>query len=156
MTRPGRVQAGQRLGFALVAAHAGVIGARRREIGVDAPRTQVGREAAQTAERADHEQDCGDEPSGHGPKLNQSPATECPGVSRSQVNGAEGVYMGTMLLSRWVSPLALLLALTGAALGLGCDDDEIGTPCESEKDCSEALICDVHGDKGTCQREHGH
>ena len=51
--------------------------------------------------------------------------------------------------------LALLLAL---ALGpTGCEDeDEIGTPCESEDDCSDALICDIHDGKGTCQYEHGH
>lgn len=49
--------------------------------------------------------------------------------------------------------LALLLALAPIA----CDDeDEIGTPCESEADCSEALTCDIHDGKGTCQREHGH
>lgn len=55
-----------------------------------------------------------------------------------------------------ISALALTLAL--ALIPTACDDedDEIGTPCESEDDCSEALICDVHDGKGTCQHEHGH
>ncbi|PRP97602.1 hypothetical protein ENSA5_32950 [Enhygromyxa salina] len=53
--------------------------------------------------------------------------------------------------------LALGLLL-GAPLGLvGCDDnDEIGTPCESNDECSGELICDVHDGKGTCQEDHGH
>ena len=65
--------------------------------------------------------------------------------------------------ARWTAlPPALVLALV---LGLGlplflsaCDDedDEIGTPCETEEDCSEALICDVHEGQGTCQADHGH
>lgn len=36
------------------------------------------------------------------------------------------------------------------------EDSEIGTPCESEEDCSEELICDVHDGQGTCQRDHDH
>jgi hypothetical protein len=49
----------------------------------------------------------------------------------------------------------LLLALT--LVFVACDDDEeIGTPCESEADCSEALICDIHEGQGTCQHDHGH
>jgi hypothetical protein len=56
-----------------------------------------------------------------------------------------------------LSPLALVLLL-GVSLIFACDDedDEIGTPCESEADCSEALICDLHDGQGTCQRDHDH
>jgi hypothetical protein len=60
-----------------------------------------------------------------------------------------------MLASRVSTLLALALAL-GLALVACDDDDEIGTPCESEADCSEALVCDIHEGQGTCQHEHGH
>lgn len=60
-----------------------------------------------------------------------------------------------MLGSRSV-PTLLALALVTAMLFACDDDDEIGTPCESEADCSEALICDVHDGQGTCQHDHGH
>lgn len=57
-------------------------------------------------------------------------------------------------------PSLLALALTFAAtVGIvACDDEdaEIGTPCETEEDCSEALICDIHDGQGTCQHDHGH
>jgi hypothetical protein len=57
-----------------------------------------------------------------------------------------------MLAPRSFLPLlALVLALVACE-----DDDEIGTPCESEADCSEALTCDIHEGQGTCQYEHGH
>lgn len=59
------------------------------------------------------------------------------------------------MLTPRIPALALLLA--AMLVTIACDDeDEIGTPCESEDDCSEALICDVHDGKGTCQLEHGH
>lgn len=57
------------------------------------------------------------------------------------------------MLALRVRLFAVLLAL----IPLACEDeDEVGTPCESEADCSEALICDVHDGKGTCQVDHGH
>ncbi len=55
--------------------------------------------------------------------------------------------------------LLLALAFVAPILGLAaCDDEdqEIGTPCETEDDCSEALICDVHDGQGTCQHDHDH
>ncbi|GEM_PF-2729440 len=68
------------------------------------------------------------------------------------------------LLARLASPssrtLVLALAFTSslALTTLGCDDEdsEIGTPCESEEDCSDELICDMHDGQGTCQEDHGH
>lgn len=55
---------------------------------------------------------------------------------------------------------SLILVLTlvlGAVLG-ACqdDDDELGTPCETDDDCSGELICDVHEGQGTCQMPHEH
>lgn len=59
------------------------------------------------------------------------------------------------MLTPRIARLALLLAM--ALMPMACDEeDEVGTPCESEADCSEALICDVHDGKGTCQHEHDH
>jgi hypothetical protein len=53
--------------------------------------------------------------------------------------------------------LAFGLMLGGVFGGVGCNgDDEIGTPCETDEDCSSDLICDVHEGEGTCQAEHGH
>jgi hypothetical protein len=54
--------------------------------------------------------------------------------------------------------LAVALAVVGAATIVGCNDeeDEIGTPCETPDDCSDSLICDIHGGQGTCQHPHGH
>ncbi|MFO7564647.1 MAG: hypothetical protein R6X02_18535 [Enhygromyxa sp.] len=56
-----------------------------------------------------------------------------------------------------LSPLALTLVLA-VTLILACEDedDEIGTPCETDEDCSGSLTCDVHDGQGTCQREHEH
>lgn len=55
-----------------------------------------------------------------------------------------------------LSPFALALIFS-VSLIFACDeDDEIGTPCESEADCSEALTCDIHDGQGTCQRDHDH
>lgn len=49
-------------------------------------------------------------------------------------------------------------ALAVVALGGACEgeDDELGTPCETDDECSGELICDVHDGKGTCQHDHGH
>lgn len=55
-----------------------------------------------------------------------------------------------------LTPRTLLLAMALVAVACDDEDDEIGTPCESETDCSEALICDIHDGQGTCQRDHGH
>jgi hypothetical protein len=44
---------------------------------------------------------------------------------------------------RLVSVFGLMLG--GVIGGVGCNgDDEIGTPCETDEDCSSDLICDVH------------
>jgi hypothetical protein len=52
----------------------------------------------------------------------------------------------------------LMLSFVLCSIIVACDDqgDEIGTPCESEEDCSDALVCDLHDGQGTCQHEHGH
>jgi hypothetical protein len=52
--------------------------------------------------------------------------------------------------------LVLGLGLGTLAGGCGDDDDEIGTPCESDEDCSGDLLCDVHEGQGTCQEPHDH
>ncbi|NVB40415.1 FixH family protein [Pseudenhygromyxa sp. WMMC2535] len=39
-----------------------------------------------------------------------------------------------------------------------CDDDGIGSPCESATDCDieAGQICDIHDGLGTCQEDHDH
>jgi hypothetical protein len=65
----------------------------------------------------------------------------------------------TMPLVLTLQRILVLLATlsTGALLG-ACqdDDDEIGTPCDSDDDCSGELVCDVHAGQGTCQAPHDH
>jgi hypothetical protein len=51
----------------------------------------------------------------------------------------------------------LTLSFALCSIVAACDeDDEIGTPCESEEDCSDELVCDLHEGQGTCQHEHEH
>lgn len=85
----------------------------------------------------------------------RSSATECLGVISSQVARDESVYVASVLTR--LRLLTLSLALCSSSF-LACDedDDEIGTPCEAEADCSEALVCDFHEGLGTCQHEHAH
>jgi hypothetical protein len=57
--------------------------------------------------------------------------------------------------------LRLTLLVLSFALGsslVACDDadDEIGTPCDGDEDCSDMLICDIHAGQGTCQHPHTH
>ena len=53
----------------------------------------------------------------------------------------------------------LVLVLVALLLPLGCEEEEegeIGSPCESDEDCADDLICDEHDGEGTCQEEHEH
>lgn len=40
--------------------------------------------------------------------------------------------------------------------GEGQQLGDIGAPCELEEHCEADLICDVHGERGSCQKPHGH
>ncbi|MFV8751829.1 hypothetical protein ACNOYE_14890 [Nannocystaceae bacterium ST9] len=51
--------------------------------------------------------------------------------------------------------LTLALAI-GTIVGCQDDEDELGTPCDVDDDCSGDLICDVHEGQGTCQEPHDH
>lgn len=46
------------------------------------------------------------------------------------------------------------------AAGLGwvtaCTESSLGTPCETDADCEDGMICDVHDGQGTCQEHHDH
>lgn len=44
------------------------------------------------------------------------------------------------------------------ALACGSEDDggELGAPCGEDADCADDLICDVHDDRGSCQKPHDH
>lgn len=54
--------------------------------------------------------------------------------------------------------LCCLLA-TSIGIGASCDSEEgndLGGPCTVDEDCLTALVCDVHGGQGSCQRPHEH
>jgi len=55
-------------------------------------------------------------------------------------------------------PLALLSFTLAASLGYftACTEESLGTPCETNADCEEGMICDVHDGQGTCQHDHDH
>lgn len=54
--------------------------------------------------------------------------------------------------------LVFVTSLSAGVLLGACEeqDDEIGTPCDTDEDCSDDLICDVHEGQGTCQAPHDH
>ncbi len=58
-----------------------------------------------------------------------------------------------------VQRIVIVLATLSAGVLIGAcqdEDDEIGTPCDTDDDCSSELICDVHEGQGTCQEPHDH
>lgn len=67
-----------------------------------------------------------------------------------------------MLLSPLVRKAALVCLIAGfpACAGADGEDEEIqgdvGDPCELEEHCADGLICDLHGDQGSCQEGHDH
>lgn len=157
-----RAHAGQRVRFALVAAHAGVFGLARPHASVHTDRAQIGAEHAQApeqrgADEAGHNREAWGQ---HPPTLCRPPRDKL--TRRQKVAGtqAEIALVVSIMVSQRPS-LAFLLTI-GLVLGgvfgtIGCnDDDEIGTPCETDDDCSSELTCDVHEGEGTCQDEHGH
>lgn len=48
---------------------------------------------------------------------------------------------------------ALLLA---PACGGEDDGGELGAPCVEHEDCADDLVCDIHDDRGSCQKPHDH
>ncbi len=61
-----------------------------------------------------------------------------------------------MLANRLLFAAAFALAI---CTGIACDSGDgggVGSPCDTDEDCSEDLICDHHGDAGTCQEPHDH
>lgn len=41
-------------------------------------------------------------------------------------------------------------------LVVACSQDAVGAACDVDADCGEDLICDRHGEAGTCQTAHAH
>jgi hypothetical protein len=43
------------------------------------------------------------------------------------------------------------------ATAFACDDVAgVGSPCATNEDCGDELMCDIHDGQGTCQEGHGH
>lgn len=53
--------------------------------------------------------------------------------------------------------LAVLTLMLASACGGGDGGGgELGEPCAEHEDCADDLICDVHNDRGSCQKPHDH
>lgn len=67
-----------------------------------------------------------------------------------------------MTLSSFVRKTAFVCAFLGlsACAGATGQDGEfqgdVGDPCELEEHCADGLICDLHGEHGSCQEAHDH
>ena len=33
---------------------------------------------------------------------------------------------------------------------------EVGAACVADEDCADGLVCDIHDERGSCQKPHGH
>lgn len=54
------------------------------------------------------------------------------------------------------SYLLLIIVLLAPACGGEDDGGELGAPCTEDADCADGLECDVHDDRGSCQKPHDH
>ena len=56
------------------------------------------------------------------------------------------------------SSLMLSMLSVSACLGafVACVDAGVGGVCNTDADCGDGMICDVHDGQGTCQHDHGH
>jgi YtkA-like len=53
--------------------------------------------------------------------------------------------------------LGSLVSFIAFAFAFACDGDAgVGSPCATNEDCGDELICDIHDGQGTCQQDHGH
>lgn len=50
--------------------------------------------------------------------------------------------------------------LCGVLLAPACGDEdgggELGAPCVQNEDCADGLECDIHDERGSCQKPHDH
>lgn len=158
-----------RLGLADMATHAVVVGRQRLEPRMLLADPQVGTKRAQTPERArerEHDQNRERTSEQHDPaRLSRSRVARlrpsvAAAIGRTLSRARPGKLTG---MSRSATTLRAFLLLTfGLGLGMitsaGCNDenDEIGTPCDVDDDCSGDLVCDIHEGQGTCQETHAH
>ncbi|HEY6727436.1 MAG TPA: hypothetical protein VI197_25550 [Polyangiaceae bacterium] len=49
-----------------------------------------------------------------------------------------------------------VVALLAQACGGEDSKGELGAPCAEDEDCADGLVCDVHDDRGSCQKPHEH
>lgn len=54
----------------------------------------------------------------------------------------------------------ILVLLGGILFAQACsgedDGGELGAPCVQDEDCSDELVCDIHDERGSCQKPHDH
>jgi hypothetical protein len=55
-----------------------------------------------------------------------------------------------------IASTSFLLAACFGYVVACTNSNSSGAPCESDADCGEGLICDVHDGLGTCQEDHSH
>lgn len=49
-----------------------------------------------------------------------------------------------------------VVALLAQACGGEPGGGELGAPCIDDEDCADDLVCDVHDERGSCQKPHDH